>query len=75
MSEQTPGFDELMKPKNSYYLIDGKSRAYDCREEIKSWGGFWNPRAKFWQINDPSEEARNVFKQSGLILQFKGKYE
>lgn len=72
MSEELNHSEEV-KPKNAYFIIDGICRAFDCREEIKSYGGFWNARSKFWEIHNPSDEARDALKQAGLMFQFSRK--
>ena len=50
-------FNELMTPTDSeYWVLDGTSRSYDLREEIKSWGGWWESTHKNWCISTNGED-------------------
>jgi hypothetical protein len=59
--------DELLNTAKDYW-IDG--RAYEMREEIKAWGGYWNPDKKRWQIDsvEEGEIIKEVFYRLGLKL-------
>ena len=66
-------FDDLVKDDQEYWITDGASRAYDLKEEIKSWGGFWVNDHKSWCILNPDEGLKSLFKSMGLRLQFRRK--
>ena len=69
-------YEELLAHTSTlrdYWIIDGDSRTYDLREEIKNWGGYWVPEHKCWRIdglsrNDP---AFKILRKIGLVLQVK----
>ena len=54
-----------------YYILNGASKAYDLREEIRNWGGYYVPEYKCWAIASPCEKAKRVLKLVGLKLQFR----
>lgn len=58
-------------PVKCYWVLDGTSKAYVLREEIKRQGGYFVNDHKAWAINNPSEQAINVLRCSGLIVQFR----
>jgi hypothetical protein len=64
-------FDEIMNGAD--YWIDGPS--YEMREEIKSWGGYWNEEKRRWQIDNilPGEIIWGAFRAIGLRLIKRGK--
>ena len=66
-----PNYEDLITPSKTYWIIDGTSKSYDLREEIKAWGGYWVKEHKSWCIDEPCENAMRVLKAAGLILQFR----
>lgn len=64
-------FDDLVTPSRTYWVLDGTSKSYDLKEEIKSWGGYWVKEHKAWCIDNPDETAIRVLKSAGLQVQFR----
>ena len=57
---------------NEYWVISGTSTSYELKEEIKSWGGWWEPFHKCWCINTNKEDvAYKTLTACGLKLQFR----
>lgn len=63
-------FKQLISPVPSYYVIDGRVKTYEKKEQIKSWAGYWNKEMRCWQIDNPDEKCREELKKEGLIFQF-----
>ena len=64
-------FEELMKNPKQYWILSGSSKAYDLKEEIKAWAGYWVPEHKAWCIDDPDDREKKFFKTIGLVLQLR----
>ena len=64
-------FQGLVTPIKTYWILDGDSKAYDMREEIKAWAGYFVREHKAWCIDDPCELSRKALTSLGLILQFR----
>jgi len=65
-------FENLMKSSgHDYWILDGAERAYDLKEEIKAWGGYWVPNHKSWRIDnlEKTDHAYLILKKAGLTLQ------
>ncbi len=65
-------FDDLVKPRHKdYWILDGTSRSYDLKEEVKAWGGYWVKDHRAWRIDclDKNSNAYNTLKSCGLVLQ------
>lgn len=63
--------DKEQGSKKNYWILDGDSRTYDLREEIKAQGGRWNNDFKCWMINNINKDSDSykILKSCGLILQ------
>lgn len=58
----------------TYFLLDGREKTYDLKEEIKAKGGKWNADFKCWVIETSGEkelEIKSYFKMLGLTVQAK----
>lgn len=55
----------------TYWLLDGRSRAYDVKEELKAQGAKWDRHHKHWFITGPSPEKITFLKNLGLKLQWR----
>lgn len=57
----------------SYWILDGSSKAYDLKEEIKNQGGKYNPDFKCWWIDrvNVHHPIYKLLKLIGLKLQAK----
>ncbi len=66
-------FDYLLENEvKLYWILDGRNSAYELREEIKSWGGFWVPEHKAWCIETTEKSfAYSALNSCGLILQYR----
>jgi hypothetical protein len=62
-----PPMEQLLKTHDDFW-IDGPT--YENKEEIKAWGGYWNPDKKRWQIDSISEDdiVRGTLYRMGLKL-------
>ena len=65
---------EISITQSEYWILDYTSRSYDLREEIKRFGGRWNPDHKTWSIiTDPENQSYKTLVACGLKLQFRRK--
>ena len=51
-----------------FWITDGRSKAYDLKQEIKNHGGKWDPDKKRWYLINPDQSTIRVLKMSGLRL-------
>ena len=65
----------MSQEKNSttadYWILDGAEKSYDLKEEIKAWGGYWNPDHKAWRIDgvDYHDVGPKTLRIMGLKMQ------
>lgn len=54
-----------------FWVLDGTSKTFVLRQEIKNQGGYYLADHKAWCIDNPDERTINVLKSSGLVIQFR----
>lgn len=58
-------------PVRSFWILDGDTKTFVMRSEIKDIGGYWDLNHKAWCIDDPGESIIQAIWNLGMKIQFR----